>query len=106
VDDTITLLPEYELCKLIAHYLNPVELRPDGAAKGNLFAEVEALQKANLTGKYYQPFAVNSGNYTEKSSRTLAWTADCRRLLERCVAQAEKEGLATVCQAFEVIFSC
>ena len=105
LDDAITLLPESKLRKLIARYLNPVELRLDGAGKENLFADVEAFQKASLTGKYYQAFAVNSGNYTEKSSATLAWTADCRRLLERCVAQAKREDPATVCQAFEVIFS-
>ncbi len=79
LDDAITLLPESKLRKLIAHYLNPVELRPGGAGKENLFADVETFQKASLTGKYYQAFAVNSGNYTEKSSGTLAWIADCRR---------------------------
>ncbi len=91
LDDAINLLPESKLRKLIAHYLNPVELRPDGAEKENLFADVEMFQKASLTGKYYQAFAVNSGNCTEKSSGTLAWIADCRRLLERCVAQAKKD---------------
>ena len=105
LDDAITLLPESKLRKLIAHYLNPVELRPGGAGKENLFADVETFQKASLTGKYYQAFAVNSGNCTEKSSGTLAWIADCRRLLERCVAQAKKEDPATVGHAFEVIFS-
>jgi len=108
LDDAITLLPQSKLRKLITHYLNPVELRPDGedgAGKENLFSDVETFQKASLTGKYYQAFAVNSGNYTEKSSGTLAWIADCRRLLGRCVAQAKKEDPATVCQAFEVIFS-
>jgi hypothetical protein len=63
------------------------------------------FRKASLTGKYYQPFSVNSKNYTEKSSGTLAWIADCCRLLERCVAHSKKEDPATVCQAFEIIFS-
>jgi hypothetical protein len=43
--------------------------------KENLFADVETFQKPSLSGKYYQAFAVNSGNYTEKSSATLAWIA-------------------------------
>jgi hypothetical protein len=33
LDDAITLLPESKLHKLIAHYLNPVELRPDGVGR-------------------------------------------------------------------------
>ena len=71
----------------------------------NVLADVKAFQKASLAGKYYQAFAVNSKNCTEMSNGTLAWIADCRRLLERCVAQTKKEDPATVCQAFEVLFS-
>jgi hypothetical protein len=105
LDDAITLLSQTKLRKLIAQYLNPVELRPDDAGEKNVLADVRAFQKASLAGKYYQAFAVNSKNYREESSGTLAWIADCRRLLGRCVAQAKKEDPATVCQAFEVIFS-
>jgi hypothetical protein len=104
LDDAITLLPQAKLRKLIAQYL-PTELRRDCTRKVILLADVEAFQKASLTGKYYQAFAVNSKNCTEKSSGTLAWIADCSRLLERCVAQSKKEDPATVCQAFEIIFS-
>jgi hypothetical protein len=104
LDDAITLLPQAKLRKLIAQYL-PTELRRDCTRKVNLLADVEAFQKASLTGKYYQALAVNSKNCTEKSSGTLAWIADCSRLLERCVAQSKKEDPATVCQAFEIIFS-
>jgi hypothetical protein len=103
--DAITLLPQTKLRKLIAQYLNPAELRPHGERKGNLLADVKAFRKASLTGKYYQPFSVNSKNYTEKSSGTLAWIADCCRLLERCVTHSKKEDPATVRQAFEIIFS-
>lgn len=105
LDVAITLLPQAKLRKLIKGYLNPAELRPDGEGNQELAAEVEAFQKASLAGKYYQAFAVNSKNFTDTSSGTLAWIADCRRLLDRCVAQAKKEEPATVCQAFEVVFS-
>lgn len=105
LDDAITLLPQTKLRKLIAKYLNPAELRPHGERKANLLADVKAFQKASLTGRYYQPFSVNSKNYMEKSSGTLAWIADCGRLLERCVAHSKKEDPATVCQAFEIVFS-
>lgn len=53
LDDTITLLPQTKLRKLIALYLNPAELRPHEERKGNLLADVKAFQKASLTGKYY-----------------------------------------------------
>ncbi len=105
LDDAITLLPQTKLRKLIARYLNPAEVRSHGERKGTLLADVKAFQKASLTGKYYQPFSVNSRNYTEKSSGTLAWIADCCRVLDRCVAHSKKEDPATVCQAFEIIFS-
>jgi hypothetical protein len=36
LDDAITLLPPAKLCKLLARYLNPIELRPDGAGKEDL----------------------------------------------------------------------
>jgi hypothetical protein len=104
LDDAITLLPQTKLRRLIAQYLDPAEVRPDGARKENLLAEVKAFEKASLTGEYYQAFAVNSKNYRETSSGTLAWIADCRRLLERCVAQSKKDDPAMVCQAFEMIF--
>jgi hypothetical protein len=97
LDDAITLLPERKLRKLIAQYLNPHEFRPDSARKVDLLADVEAFQRASLAGEYYQAFAVNSKNYTEKSSGTLAWIADCLRLLERCLAQSKKEDPKTVC---------
>ena len=105
LDDAITLLPQTKLRKLIAQYLNPTELRSHGERKEDLLADVKAFEKASLTGKYYQVFSVNSKNYTEKSRGTLAWIADCCRLLERCVAHSKKEDPATVCQAFEIIFS-
>ena len=105
LDDAITLLPQDKLLKLVKGYLNPDELRPDDEKKPNLLAEVEAFQKASLSGKYYEAFSVSSESCTEKCGGTLAWIADCRRLLDRCVVQAKEEDPAMVCQAFEVVFS-
>ena len=88
LDDAITLLPQTKLRKLSAQYLNLAEVRSDGERKENLLTDAKAFQKTSLTGKYYQAFAVNSKNYREESNGTLAWIADCLRLLERCVAQS------------------
>lgn len=51
LDDAITLLPQTKLRKLIAQYLDPAELRPDGARKEDLLADVKAFQKASAAGK-------------------------------------------------------
>jgi len=104
LDDAITLLPRTKLRKLITPYLNPAELRPDGAKKEDLLADVQVFQEASLAGRYYRPFGINSENYMGKSIGTLAWIADCHRLLERCVALSKKEDPAQVCRAFEIIF--
>jgi hypothetical protein len=105
LDVAIELLPQAKLRKLIVGYLNPSELYPDGEGKQELLAEVQAFQRASLAGKYYRAFAVNSKNFTDISSGTMAWMADCRRLLDRCITQAKREDTATVRQAFELIFS-
>ena len=108
LDDAITLLPQTpqtKLRKLIAQYLDPAELRPRAPERKTFSPMSRRFQKASVAGKYYQAFAVNSKNYTEKSSGTLAWIADCHRLLARCVAQTRKEDPVALCQAFEVIFS-
>ena len=103
LDDAITLLSETKLRRLIKNYLNPAELCPDGAEKG-LLGDVKAFQEASLSGRYYKALAVNSKNYTEKSSGTLAWIADCRRLLDRCAARTTKQDVAKVRKAFQIIF--
>jgi hypothetical protein len=43
LDDAITLLSQTKLRKLIAQYLNPVELRADGAGEKNVLADVKAF---------------------------------------------------------------
>jgi uncharacterized protein YecA (UPF0149 family) len=45
LDNAITLLTQTQLRKLIAQYLNPAELRPDGARKEYLLADVKAFRK-------------------------------------------------------------
>jgi len=104
LDVAIELLPQAKLRKLIAGYLNPAELYADGDRKLELLAAVRAFHKASLAGTYYQAFDVNSKNSTETSSGTLAWIADCRRLLDMCVVRSKIEDPAIVRQAFELIF--
>jgi hypothetical protein len=43
--------------------------------------------KASLAGEYYESFNVTSKRRMNKSSGTMAWIADCHRLLDCSVAQ-------------------
>jgi len=104
LDEAIDLLPQAKLLKLVKGYIDPERLRPDGKAKGNLLSDVKAFEKASLVGEYYEDFDVNYKNCMEKSTGTTAWIAECRRLLDRCVAQEKKGDPAEVRQAFDIIF--
>jgi hypothetical protein len=104
LDEAIDLLPQSKLLKLVKRYIDPSELQPDGDGQGNLLSDMKAFEKASLAGEYYESFAVNSKNFTEKSPGTRAWIAECHRLLDRCVAQGKKGDPFEVCSAFEIIF--
>jgi hypothetical protein len=105
LDDAITLLPQAKLRKLIKDYLSPAELCPDGTDTGNLLAAVKEFEAASLSGSYYNGVAINSRNCTETSNGTIAWIADCRRLLNRCVEETNnKRDAVEVRQAFEIVF--
>jgi hypothetical protein len=84
--------------------MKPEQFVSDVAVKHDLLAEVQAFQKACLAGEYYKAFEVNSKNCTQSSLGTLAWIADFRRLLFRCVEQAKKRNVARVRCAFDILF--
>lgn len=106
LDDAVDLLPRAKLYAVARKYLDLKQLRPNTkkATKGNLLADVKAFERASLAGEYYDSFDVNSKNFMEKSRGTTHWIAECRRRLDRCVAHAQTEDPAEVCQAFCIIF--
>ncbi len=104
LDEAIDLLSQGKLLKLVKRYIDPSSLHPDNEAKENLLADVKAFEKASLAGEYYESFNVNSKNCMENSTGTRAWIADCRRLLDRCVAREKKDDPVEIRQAFEIIF--
>jgi hypothetical protein len=103
LDEAIDLLPQSKLLKLIKRYFDPSKLQPDGDGQGNLVSDVKAFEKASLAGEYYESFAVNSKNFMEQSPGTRAWIAECRRLLDRCVAEGKKGDAFEVRKAFDII---
>jgi hypothetical protein len=60
--------------------------------------------EASLAGEYYQSCDVNSRNCTEQSAGTSAWIAQCRRLLDRCVANASEVNPTEVREAMDIVF--
>ena len=105
LDDAIGLLPPSKLAKLAGQYLDVKSLQQYAPkVDASLLAQVKAFEKASLAGDYYESFSVNSKNYREKSGGTRAWIAECRRLLDRCVAEAAKGKPAETRDAIETIF--
>ena len=104
LDEAIDLLPQTKLLKLVKSYIDPSNLYPDDKAKGNILSDVKAFEKESLAGEYYEDFTVNYKNCMDNSTGTTAWIAECRRLLDRCVAQENKRDHAEVRQAFDIIF--
>ena len=104
LDDAISLLPPAKLRQLLAQYMKPEQFVSDVAVKRDLLAEVQAFQKACLAREYYEAFDVNSKNCTQSSLGTLAWIADFRRLLFRCVEESKKRNVANVRRAFDILF--
>jgi hypothetical protein len=66
---------------------------------------VKAFDAASRARKYYVSFNVNSKNYTETSTGTRDFIAECRRQLDRCVAHASKGVEAETRGAFDVLFA-
>jgi hypothetical protein len=106
LDDAIDLLPPAKLHQIAAKYVDLKRLRPDSdkGTKANLLANVKAFDTASRSGEYYESFMVNSKNSMEQSMGTTAWIAECRRLLDRCVAEEKKESAAAVRAAFDILF--
>ena len=106
LNDAIDLLPPAKLHKIAKKYLDLKGLRPDRekATERILLADAEAFKKASLAGQYYESFNVNSKNYTEQSTGTSAWIAECRRLLDRCIVEEKKSDSTQVRLAFDIIF--
>jgi hypothetical protein len=106
LDDAIELLPPAKLHKMVKKYIDLSRLRPEAeqVASPGLLADVKRFERASLAGKYYESFNVNSKNYMEKSAGTCAWISEHLRLLDRCVANAQKSKPAEVREAMDILF--
>jgi hypothetical protein len=102
--DAIELMPPAKLCRLVKPYLDPESMAPDGGRPQGLLAKVKFFEQASLAGDYYDPFDVNSKNCMDKSIGTVAWIAECNRLLGLCVVQARTGDASEARQSFDIIF--
>ena len=103
LDDAIELLPPSKLAKLAGQYLDVKSLESAPKVERSLLALVKAFEKASLAGDYYESFSVNSRNCQEMSRGTRARIAECRRLLDRCVAEVTKGKPVETREAIEAI---
>jgi hypothetical protein len=102
--DAAELMPSAKFHKLVESYLDADGLLSDDNRPKNLLAKVQSFERTSLAGDYYEPFDVNSKNCTKKSSGTIAWIAECNRLLDLCVAQPRRGGASELRQSFDIIF--
>jgi hypothetical protein len=102
--DAIELIPPAKLHKLVEPYLDARSLLAAADRPGKLLARVRCFQRTSLAGDYYDPFDVNSKNCMNESSGTIAWIAECNRLLDLCVVQAQTGDAAEARQSFDIIF--
>ncbi|HEX8706345.1 MAG TPA: hypothetical protein VF815_46350 [Myxococcaceae bacterium] len=108
LDEAIDLLPPAQLATLVSRYIDVKEFRPDpgtACAKQSLLADTQGFDARSRAGHYYESFNVNSRNCMETSAGTRAFIADCRRLLDRCVAAAAQGEPAEPRASFELIFA-
>lgn len=110
LDQAFDLLPPTKLETLISPYLSTDTLRKDKPdterdSPKRLRVAVEEFAAASRRGDYYQTFSVNWKNCTEQSNGTIAWIAECNRLLDRCVTLApRRRGVGDVVLSFELLF--
>jgi hypothetical protein len=102
--DAIELIPPARLEKLVEPYLDPETLRHDGNPPESLLAKVTSFARASLAGDYYEAFRVDSTNDLTKSTGTIAWIAECNRLLDLCAAAARSGDVSELRQCFDIIF--
>jgi len=102
--DAIELIPPAKLNKLVEPYLDARSLLAGADRPDTLLARVRSFERTSLAGEYYDPFDVNSKNCMDKSSGTIAWIAECNRLLDLCVVQAQTGDAAEARQSFDIIF--
>jgi hypothetical protein len=102
--DAIELIPPAKLHKLVEPYLDVGSLLAAADRPDKLLARVRSFERTSLAGDYYDPFDVNSKNCMNKSSGTIAWIAECNRLLDLCVVQAQTGDAAEARQSFDIIF--
>jgi hypothetical protein len=102
--DAVELIPPAKLHKLVEPYLDARSLLAAADRPDKLLARVRSFERTSLAGDYYDPFDVNSKNCMNKSTGTIAWIAECNRLLGLCVVQAQTGDAAEARQSFDIIF--
>jgi hypothetical protein len=102
--DAIELIPPAKLHKPVEPYLDARSLLAAADRPDKLLARVRSFERTSLAGDHYDPFDVISKNCMNKSNGAIAWIAECNRLLDLCVVQAQTGDAAEARQSFDIIF--
>jgi hypothetical protein len=100
----VELRPPDKLVELVKPYIDPESLRPDANQPKSLLATLKSFEQASLPGEYYEDFRVDSTNHMTKSRGTIAWIAECNRLLDLCVAATCAADAFELRQCFAIVF--
>jgi hypothetical protein len=106
--EALELLSPDQLVQLVGQYIQLERIRSDAGVdptKRQLLADVKAFNEASRAGAYYESFNVNSSNFMDTSTGTRAFISECRRQIERCIAEATVGDPAETREAFEIIFA-
>lgn len=99
------LVPPAELKVLLGNFINVEALTSSPAAARSLLDEVRDFYARSVAGQYYESFAVNWKNCTERSKGADAFMAEFDRLLTRCIRDAEAGPRLPTLQAFDLLFA-
>ncbi|WP_137893199.1 hypothetical protein [Ramlibacter sp. 2FC] len=70
----------------------------------SLLDEVREFHANSMSGAYYESFAVNGRNCTQRSKGTDAFIAEFDRLVSKCISEADTGPQPAVREAFELLF--
>ncbi len=99
LDRALKLIPRARLAEVAGARISPEDLAPDS----DLVAKVAQFCEASRRGDFYDSFHVDSKNFMQKSLGTQRWIAECGRLFDRCLTQAEKLGPAQTRKALMLL---
>ena len=104
IDRALDLMTDEQLHRMLDGHVEPKELTPTTRPPENLLRLARQFHSASLHGEYYEEQRPKSWSSMDPSRGTEQFTADCHRLLERCVSAVDQNQHDIAKSAFSLIF--